>query len=613
MKNALAYIIILWMSAALLSCGDKEYKIYVSLNGNDSAGGQLSTPVASLQRAASLAREKAGKVPVTVFLSGGHYSLTEPLELGTEDGGSADAPIRWKAMHGEKPIISGGILVKDWTQEDDGTWSAVIPSGFNKRFRSFYINGKPAVRARHPDNDYLRVEKAGADNRTNFFFGENDFPTVKDAKGVELVFLHDWSITRIGVKSIDWNSNHLMAIDSIGARLPFFTITGWEPQPRYYLENAHEYCDTPGEWYCDFNERKIYYYPLPSQTIDETEGVIPVAPKLIMITGSKEKHTGFISFEGIVFEHTEWQLPGKGYCGVQACMFTNRQTVKNGWSKIPAAIELDFADNCTFKNCTVRNVGGSGIWIRENCQNCEISNSHIYDISANGINIGEGKDRLVNGIPWWKSTPGEVSKNNKVTQSVIENCGRQFYGAIGIWCGLVSNTVIEHNEIRNLPYSGISVGWMWDTIPTPCRENTIHANHIHHIMNILHDGGGIYILGLQSGTRIIDNLIHDVPTNESGAESNGMFIDEGSSELFIENNIIYHIGRSPLRFHKAIRDTVRNNVLVYGDGIPPIRYNRIKEENIINIDNIILNQSSESDMKRLEKIIKKRISDIGPG
>lgn len=142
MKNTLSYIIILCISTALSGCGDKGHEIYVSPSGNNSASGELSTPVASLQRAAELAREKAGKVPVTVFLSGGEYNLSESLVLGIDDGGTAEVPVQWKAMPGEEPIISGGISVRTWKQEDDGTWSAVLPPDVNKKFRSLYINGK---------------------------------------------------------------------------------------------------------------------------------------------------------------------------------------------------------------------------------------------------------------------------------------------------------------------------------------------------------------------------------------------------------------------------------------------------------------------------------------
>ncbi|MCK5470581.1 MAG: right-handed parallel beta-helix repeat-containing protein, partial [Cyclobacteriaceae bacterium] len=389
--------------------------------------------------------------------------------------------------------------------------------------------------------------------------------------------------------------------------------TNWGQHPRYYLENTREFCDNPGEWYCDFKERKIYYRPLANEKINETEGIIPIATKLLTITGNKDNHVGFISFKGITFEHTEWQIPSQGYCGVQACMYNDRSKNENGWNKVPAAIELDLAKNCNFNDCIIRHTGGSGIWIRENCMSCEISESHIYDISGNGVNIGEGRDRLVNGEPWWKSVPEQVSINNRISHSLIEDCGKQFYGALGIWGGLISNTVIDHNEIKNLPYTGISIGWMWNPDPTPCRENTINANHIHHIMNKLSDGGGIYCLGLQPNSRITNNLIHDVTVNAGRAESNGMFLDEGITDLLVENNIVYNIARSPLRFHKAFQNTVRNNVLVCGDDIQPIRYNRTKEDDINKVDNLVLSQSSKSDMEKLKTIVDERKADIGSG
>lgn len=613
MKRKLGQILTLVLTTTLLSCCTSEYEIYLSPKGNDNAQGTMADPIASPFRAIELAKDKVGKIPVTIYLFGGNYSLTEPLRFGVNDGGTEKAPVHWKALPGEKPIFSGGISIKNWNIEDDGSWSANLPLNYNGNFRSFYVNDKRATRARFPDKDYLKVDEAGKDNKTNFFFKKGDFPNVENVKNLELVFLHDWSITRIGVKSIDWITNRLTTIDSIGARFPsFFTITNWEKHPRYYLENAIEFCDSPGEWYCDYGERKVYYRPLPNERIEESEGVIPIATKLITIAGTKEKHVEFIKFEGITFAHTEWELPSRGYCGIQACMFDDRESDGGRWDKIPATIELDLADNCRFDNCNIKHTGGSGVWMRENCLNCEISECHIYDISGNGVDIGERRDRLVNGIPWWQAAPEQVSKNNKISNSLIEDCGKQFYGAVGIWGGLVENTIIDHNEIRNLPYTGISVGWMWNPTPTPCRENTTNANYIHHVMKTLSDGGGIYCLGLQPDSRITNNLIHDVSVNAGRAESNGMFLDEGIKDLLVENNIVYNIARSPLRFHKAFLNTVSKNVFVCGDGIPPIRYNRTSEEDIKKIDNTILSQSTENDLETLREIIEKRFSEIGP-
>jgi len=610
MKERASYILLLLAFFMLQGCGAQSIEIYVSPRGNDTAAGTLEAPVKSLQYAAKLAEEKAGLVPVTIFLSGGTYLLSAPLKLGPENSGTADAPVLWKAMPGESPVISGGIPLNNWKQEEDGSWSTSLPETYQGTFRSFYVNGLRATRARHPDDEYLRVGQAGEDNRTNFYFNKNDIPEVNNIEELELILLHDWSVTRIPVKSIDRATKQLTAVDSIGARLPFFTLTQWENHPRYYLENAHEFCDQPGEWYANFIDRKVYYRPATGDRIDETTGVIPMARKLVVIEGSEEQHAAYISFEGITFEHTNWQLPERGYCGVQACMFTDHTTSNSNWSKIPAAIELDLVAHCSFDQCTIRNTGGTGIWIRRNCMECEISNSHIHDVSGNGVSIGEGNDRLTGGNPWWQSSPEEVSRGNRVSHTLIEHCGRQFYGAVGIWCGLVANTVLEHNEIRDLPYTGISVGWMWTPEPTPCRENTIHANHIHHILNILSDGGGIYSLGLQPGSRITNNLIHDVQVNAGRAESNGMFLDEGTKELLIENNIVYNIARSPLRFHKAAHpNLVQNNVLVCNDSIPPIAYNNTREANIQKIDNIILSQNSDTDMLKLEELVKEQFTE----
>jgi hypothetical protein len=372
------------------------------------------------------------------------------------------------------------------------------------------------------------------------------------------------------------------------------------------MENAQEFLDAPGEWFCDKNERKIYYMPLSGESLNDAEVVVPVSPKLVEITGdfNNRAHVGFINFEGITFEYASWLIPEKGYCGIQATNFDNRYNDGKNWAVVPAAIELDLAENCTFKNCIVRHTGGSGIWIREECKSCEINDCELYDISGNGVNIGEGRDRIVDGKSWWQSATEQVAIDNKLTNSVIEDCGKQFYGAVGVWGGLVARTTISNNEIKDLPYTGISIGWMWNPTPTPCRENTIESNHIHHIMNILSDGGGIYFLGLQPGSRIANNLIHDVTVNAGRAESNGMFLDEGITDVVVENNIIYKIAKSPIRFHKATTNIVRNNVLVCGDDTPPIRYNRTKEEDITKINNIILQQSSETDMEKLRKRVE---------
>ena len=118
---------------------------------------------------------------------------------------------------------------------------------------------------------------------------------------------------------------------------------------------------------------------------------------------------------------------------------------------------------------------------------------------------------------------------------------------------------IGGNHIADCPTRGISLGWIWNPTPTPAGENRIHGNHIMRVMQTLSDGGGVYTLGNQPGSLIESNVIEDVQLNLGRAESNGMFLDEGTTGFTVRRNTFRNIARSPVRFHKAEQNTVTNN------------------------------------------------------
>ena len=99
-------------------------------------------------------------------------------------------------------------------------------------------------------------------------------------------------------------------------------------------------------------------------------------------------------------------------------------------------------------------------------------------------------------------------------------------------------------------------------------------------MLVLSDGGCIYVLGDQPNSVIRGNLLHGVPPNAGRAESNGMFLDQGTGSFLIEDNVIYNVDRSPLRFHKGWKNVVRNNTLVVAQDVPPVRCNDTVQDRI---------------------------------
>lgn len=579
---------------------------YVSTGGSDSNSGTKEKPFATLERAKIAVQnsiQKNEKQNFTIWMSAGIYAIEKPIVFESE---FFDEYCHLKIIAETKAetVISGGILLNNWIQIGAGLWEAQLPKKQNWNPRELFIDGERAVRARFPNKDYLRVKKVGDDRRTNFFFEEGDFPVLEKIDEVELVLLHDWSISRIGIKKIDQTKNQLFTKDSIGAKNPeFFNLDHWESDPRYFLENSIEFIDEDFEWFVDSNTKKVYLKLPKNQNPELFQIEVPFSTSLIHIKGTRNKAAQNIQFEGIGFQHCSWEIPDAGYCGVQACYHDARP--QNGWRAVPAAIILEWAENCSFNNCTFQNLGTSGLWFSTGCKFCEVTNSAFYDISGNGIMMGEGNERMVDGAVWWKMAPEEVAIGNTIQNCTIRNCGAQFYGAVGIWCGFTAQTEIRNNEISDLPYTGISIGWEWSPVPTPCRENIIDGNHIQHILKILSDGGGIYSLGLQPGSKIVNNRIHDVKINAGRAESNGMFLDEGTTDVLVANNLIYNIAKSPLRFHKATVNLVKNNYLFCTGENPPIRYNSTKEEDIKKIDNFVYSELDNNYKSELEKIITK--------
>jgi hypothetical protein len=583
--------------------------IFVSPQGSDRNSGTKNLPLKTISAAHKMAVgifENGEDSEVIIWLEDGIYPQTESLVLTPIYSKSLTPKLSFKAIKGSNPIVSGGVEVQGWNRNSEGLWETSLPLSLEAMtdFRELFIDGKRAVRARFPNEGYLKVKQAGADRRTNFFFEQGDFPIPATIRGVELVFLHDWSISRIGIKEIDPVKNQLFTEDSIGAKSPeFFHIDNWEPNPRYFLENSREFLDADYEWLF-LGEEKKFLLKLP-EGVNPTDLKIfvPVSQGLISILGDENNPVRNISFEGITFQFSKWGIPERGYCGIQACHFDPRPATE-GWAVVPAAISADWAENLSFDKCIFKNFGGSGIWLGPGTKNSSILNSDLMDISGNGIMIGEGQDRMVQGKAWWESAPEQAALANRIENCTVTEVGAQFFGAVGIWAGLSAETLIKNNHIFNLPYTGISVGWMWSPVPTPSRQNTIAGNHIHDIMKILSDGGGIYMLGLQPQSIILNNRIHDVELNAGKAESNGMFLDEGITDVLVEGNLVYNIAKSPLRFHRATVNLVRYNYFFCKDGNPPIRYNTTKEEDIHQVDNKVFSEGEVNYQEELERAIR---------
>ncbi|MCC6493503.1 MAG: right-handed parallel beta-helix repeat-containing protein [Pirellulales bacterium] len=571
--HRVAPVVVAWAVAAQ---SHAAVTLHVSPEGDDANDGSPSQPVATLAAAQRLARRAIAERPqaVRVEIAPGAYFLEETLVFGNEDAGpTAERSVAYAAVGGDV-VLSGARRITGWREEGERWVAEVKIAPGAPAFRDLWVNGQRAVRARTPNDGYFRVEAAGPDNRTSFTAAQGELVDIAKPQTAEAVLLHDWSTSRVPLASIDAGSRTYGVIAPLGGEAAQFAITNFEPHPRYFIENAPELLDAPGEWHLDEAAGKLYYLPRDGETINRVEATAPRLERLLVVRGQGELPVQHLRFEGLTFAYSRWELPPYGYAGIQSHVY-ERRTAADDRQTIPmaAAVEIDRAQDCQFANCRFMHLAACGLKVAQS-QNVHIDSCRFQDVGGDGVLIGARNDGQM-------PPTAQIS----ITDCLIENCGVNFFGAVGLWIGFASDTLVAHNELRNLPYTGVSAGWRWDDTPSNCQGNRIESNHIHHAMQILSDGGGIYTLGRQPGTRLAANFIHDIPLNAGRAESNGIFMDEGSTEITVEDNTICGVARSPIRFHRAGKNLVRNNRLAAPPGVPTFMYNATDASLIDRVDN----------------------------
>lgn len=535
----------------------------VAPNGNDANPGTADAPLATVHKARDCVRKlvAAGlKKDVTILIRGGTYFLEEPLVLGPQDSGTTEHAIRYQACPGEKVRLSGGRVIKGWTRQTGGKWTIDLPevrSG-SWRFRQLFADGQRLGRARFPNGDeLLRVRSVSKDVK-RIVVDQDPGVSNLAGKDAELVMIQNWSISRDPI------------VRSEGATLHVAVPMGWighghattaSRNKPCWMENAPEFVDRPGEWYLD---RKTGRLTLMSDEGENPNGKRFVAPRLdrlLCIEGTPDAPVRNVHFQGLTFEHVAWELPKIGYMGIQA---GHHGSVlhKEPLYVLPPAIGMIHARGCGLERCCVRHTGASGIGVGIACRENTIIGCMLTDIGGNGIMIGwrgKGKTDVPNMIDKvtlsadWKD-PADVPTGNQVSNCVLTDCAAVNFGCVGVYDAFCVGTRITHNWVKDMPYTGISIGFKWDTSPTTQRDCLVAYNHIHDCMQKLADGGGIYTLGLQPGTVLRGNHIHDIHRSQyahGGAPNNGIFFDQGSKGFLVEGQIIYNAHGGAIRFNQT--------------------------------------------------------------
>ena len=541
-----------------------------------SAADLYVTPDSSLTDAVRKAREmrRLGQATdVTIHLAAGIYYLYEPLRLRPEDSGlkivgPATVP---DGFPSGPAIISGGLRISNWKKQ--GKLLVADVPDFNGRpvdFRQLWVNGRKAIRARDipvstddGTDPFERMHRILTYDKKNqvLWIPKAAVEKIVNGKYLELVLHEMWCTSNLRIKSIEVQGDSAaIRFHDPEAKIQFqhpwpspMTPDTKHPSP-FYLTNAKELLDEPGEWYHDIRTHKLYYMPNKGETINEA--IVPVLETLVEFVGSAERPVRNITMKGIQFSHTTWMRPSEqGHVPLQAGMYlteayklrpqidrpNNHKLDNQGWlGRADAAVELRYTEDINFDGCRFEHLGGSGLDYVLACRRGTPTHCTFTDIAMNGYVCGSfSPEGLETHLPYQPTDFREVCTGQTVEQSEFHDVTNEDWGCVAICAGYVSDITIEHNTIHDVSYTGISLGWGWNRDLVCMKDNKVHANLIYNYARHMYDCAGIYTLGNQPGTMITENVVRDIATPSYVHDPNHWFYlytDEGSSNITLKDN-----------------------------------------------------------------------------
>jgi hypothetical protein len=626
-------ILILILSTLTVNAAD----IWVSPKGSDQNTGTKDQPLASVAMALRHARELRRlndptiKDGIHIIVKGGTYQLYEPVFIRPEDSGTANSPTTIEAAPGEIPVLSGGVNVSGWEKLNktvpglpnaakENVWVADAPlvGGNQLNFRQLWINGRKAIRARDMNGDNMSRILSWNHKTESCWIPKPKTSDLSAVKGMEMVIHQMWAIAILRVKSIETQGD--------SARLTFqqpeSRIQSEHPWPApflskktgnsaFYLTNAIQFLDQSGEWYLDAKNQKLYYWPRKGEDLAKATVIAPSLETIVKVEGTIDNPVSYIYLKDIAFEYSTWLRPSQaGHVPHQEGMYMldayklkipgtpDKKGLENqAWVGRPAAaIEVSYANNTGFKACRFEHLASTGLDYKRGTHDDEIKGCLFKDIGGTGILAGVFSDEATEvHLPYNPKDTREICTNEHIVNNLITDVTNEDWGCVGIGAGYVKGINIEHNEVSEVSYTGISVGWGWTKTMNAMSDNRIYANKITHYAKHMYDVSGIYTLSAQPGSVIAGNYVDSIYKAQYPHDPVHWFylyLDEGSSFISVKDN--WCPAEKFLKNANGPRNVWENNGPMVSDkikskaGIEPA-YQYLLKEKVINPNNQPIN------------------------
>lgn len=311
---------------------------------------------------------------------------------------------------------------------------------------------------------------------------------------------------------------------------------------RFFVENARELLDAPGEWFLDTAANRVFYIPdhpsFPNQPV-----VAPLLDRLLVLQGDADadRWVEHLTFEGFRFIDTTYNL------------------TRDYYTPSDAAIHLSAARHCAIRRCEFSWLGGYAVQLNQRSHEVEVSRCHIHD-------MGQGGVHLVGGT-------AVQPHHCTVLANTIERIGLIYKHVAGVYVTHGSDNRIAHNRITDTPRYAISLKSQGEERLS--HRNIVEYNDIRRVNLETNDTGAFESLGYEhrdSGNIVRFNRILDsvgMATTPDGRILTpyftwGVYLDDYSSGTTVYGNIIARTHNGGICVHGGAGNQIENNIFVDG-------------------------------------------------
>ncbi|MFY1687748.1 ricin-type beta-trefoil lectin domain protein [Plantactinospora sp. WMMB782] len=518
---------------------------------------------------------------IVVQLADGVYRLSAPLRFTAADSGNNGYRVVWQAAASARPVLSGSRAVTGWTQVDAGRniWRANVGAGTESR--QLYVDGAIATRARTQLNRADFTPSSTGMRFTNSAL--NYLNNLANQSRIEMESVGSFTDRYSPVQSISGNLITMQQPAWNNNNFGYDTFTSPHRAGPLYLTNAYEFLDAANEWYLNRTTGDLFYIPPSGQNINNLGIELPALQSLVNLGGTYGAPAHHVTFSGITFTGTSWLGPSsnQGYVDQQTGAYIagnwswpafsschngcpQFEAARPNWFQSPAAVQISAANNITVTDSRFFNLGQTAIGIGNDANahasgvglgasNITVDRSEIARTSAGGIVVG--------GVRADAHHPSDQRMTNRditISNNRIHDIGVEHRGIVSVLTTYVNTATISHNEVYNMPYTGMSMGYGWGandaggsnhyadrglynyqprySTPTTASNNRLIGNYVHDVMQQMNDGGCIYTLSANQGGLISDNYC--LRTNGYF----GIYFDEGSRYWTARNNVFSNTG-----------------------------------------------------------------------